>query len=70
MLTQRNSAVIDSLPRIRVPSLIIVGADDTPFLAAAEYMARVIPGTKKVVIAGAGHASNIDQPKAFEKSVL
>jgi pimeloyl-ACP methyl ester carboxylesterase len=69
MLAQKNSAVIESLPTIRVPSIVIVGADDTPFLAASDYMAAKIPGAKKVVIPDAGHASNIDQPKAFNDAV-
>jgi pimeloyl-ACP methyl ester carboxylesterase len=70
MLAQRNSAVIKSLPEIKVPSLVIVGADDTPFLAASAYMAKTIPGAKKVVIPGGGHAVNIDQPEAFTEAVL
>jgi pimeloyl-ACP methyl ester carboxylesterase len=70
MLTQRDARVIESLPDIRVPSLVVVGADDTPFLAAAEYMAAKIPGATKVVIPAAGHAVNIDQPEAFIEAVL
>jgi esterase/lipase len=50
MLTQRDARVIESLPDIKVPSLIVVGADDTPFLAASDYMAAKIPGAQKVVI--------------------
>ena len=70
MLAQKNSAVIESLPNIKVPSIVIVGANDTPFLAASDYMAAKIPGCKKAVIPGAGHAANIDQPKAFNEAVL
>jgi pimeloyl-ACP methyl ester carboxylesterase len=69
MLTQRNARVIESLPGIRVPSLVVVGADDTPFIAASDYMAAKIPGAKKVVIPDAGHASNIDQPAAFNAAL-
>jgi pimeloyl-ACP methyl ester carboxylesterase len=58
------------LPAIKVPSLVVVGADDTPFLAASDYMAAKIPGAEKVVIPAAGHAANIDQPKAFNDAVL
>src|SRR5450756_817433 len=65
MLTQRDARVIEALPDIRVPSLVVVGADDTPFLAAADYMAAKIPDARKVVIPAAGHAVNIDQPRAF-----
>jgi pimeloyl-ACP methyl ester carboxylesterase len=70
MLTQRDSRVIDSLPGIAVPSLVVVGADDTPFLAASAYIAAKIPGARKLVIPGAGHAANIDQPEAFNAGVL
>ena len=50
MLTQRDARVIELLPDIRVPSLVVVGADDAPFLAASDYMAAKIPGAKKVVM--------------------
>ena len=70
MLTQRDARVIETLPDIKVPSLVVVGADDTPFLAASDYMAAKIPGAQKVVIPAAGHAANIDQPKAFNDAVL
>ena len=65
MLTQRDSGVITSLPDIKVPAIVIVGSEDTPFLAASDYMATKIPGATKVVIDGAGHAANIDKPEAF-----
>jgi pimeloyl-ACP methyl ester carboxylesterase len=70
MLTQRDAGVIETLPQINVPSLVVVGADDTPFLAASDYMAAKIPGAQKVVIPSAGHASNIDQPQAFIDAVM
>jgi pimeloyl-ACP methyl ester carboxylesterase len=69
MLTQRDSAVIESLPGVRVPAVVIVGANDTPFLAASDYMAAKIPGAKKVVIPDAGHSANIDQPAAFNAAL-
>ncbi|QOZ37510.1 alpha/beta fold hydrolase [Bradyrhizobium sp. CCBAU 53421] len=70
MLAQRDAQVIESLPGIKVPSLVVVGADDTPFLAASDYMATKIPGAQKAVIPNAGHAVNIDQPQAFIAAVL
>lgn len=70
MLTQYNDRVIQSLPTIAVASLVVVGADDEPFLIATDYMAAKIPGAQKVVIPDAGHASNIDQPAAFNEAVL
>jgi pimeloyl-ACP methyl ester carboxylesterase len=70
MLAQRDARVINSLPEIAVPSIVVVGADDTPFLAASDYMAAKIPGCEKVVIPKAGHAANIDQPEAFNRAIL
>jgi len=70
MLTQHDSRVISSLPDIHAPSVVIVGANDTPFLAASDYMAAKIPGARKVTIPDAGHAANIDQPAAFNAAVL
>jgi pimeloyl-ACP methyl ester carboxylesterase len=65
MLAQSGSRVIDGLPAVRVPTLIIVGDQDQPFIAPCEYMAKKIPGARLAVIAGAGHSSNLDQPDAF-----
>ena len=70
ILAQHDARVIDSLPAIPVPTLVLVGADDAPFLGAADYMAGKIPGATKVVLAGAGHAANIDQPQAFDQALL
>ena len=70
MLTQKNARVIESLPEINVPAVVIVGANDTPFLAASDYMAAKILGAKKSVIPAAGHSANIDQPAAFNAALL
>jgi pimeloyl-ACP methyl ester carboxylesterase len=69
MLTQQDDAVIASLESIAVPSLVLVGSDDKNFLAATDYMARKIPGARKVVIEGAGHAANLHQPAAFNRAM-
>lgn len=69
MLVQRDSSVIASLPKIAVPALVVVGAEDAPFLAASDYMAAKIPGAQKAVIAGAGHAANLDRPEEFDAVV-
>jgi len=68
-LTQQDAHVIDGLPQIAVPTLVIVGADDAPFLGAADYMTAKIPAARKVVIRAAGHAPNISQPEIFNAEV-
>ena len=70
MLAQQNSNVFYSLDSIRVPSLVVVGADDKPFLAASQYMTNKIKGCRKVVVPDAGHAANIDQPEAFINGLM
>ena len=69
MLTQRDEEAIASLEAIAVPTLIVVGAEDERFLAAADAMVRRIPGARKVILDGAGHAANMDQPSAFDRAV-
>jgi pimeloyl-ACP methyl ester carboxylesterase len=68
-LTQRDAHVMNGLPAIAAPTLIVVGADDTPFLGAADYMAGKVPSARKVVIPAAGHAANVDQPELFAAEV-
>jgi pimeloyl-ACP methyl ester carboxylesterase len=70
MLAQTDARIIAELDKIAVPTLVLVGADDTHFLAAADYMARKIPGAVRVTIPDAGHASNLHQPMAFNRAVV
>ncbi|EUA08426.1 alpha/beta hydrolase fold family protein [Mycobacterium kansasii 732] len=69
VMAQKDARVITSLDSITVPTLVIVGAQDTDYLAGADYMARKIPTARKVVIDNAGHAANMDQPEAFNVAV-
>lgn len=69
LLVQFDARVIDALPSIAVPTLVLVGERDQPFLAATDYMAAKIPGARKVVLPDAGHAANLDQPEAFNRAV-
>ena len=69
VMAQRDSHVIDSLQRIAVPTLVVVGALDTNFLSAADYMAAKIPGAHKVLLEEAGHAANVEAAEAFNAAV-
>lgn len=59
-----------NLAGVRVPTLVIVGAEDgiSP-PAEMRAMADAIPGARFVEIAGAGHLSNLEQPAAFNRAV-
>lgn len=69
VLAQDDSAVLDSLPSVAVPALVIVGEHDAQFLASADYMAAKIPDAQLVVVPDAGHSINVQQPEVFEQVV-
>jgi pimeloyl-ACP methyl ester carboxylesterase len=69
VMAQKDAQVITSLETIAVPTLVIVGADDTDFLAGADYMCRHIPDARKLVIDDSGHAANMDQPDIVNAAV-
>jgi pimeloyl-ACP methyl ester carboxylesterase len=63
-------SVIDELPRIEAPALVLVGAEDEAYLRAGEVMAARLPKARHVLIPGAGHVVNIEQAAAFNAAVL
>ena len=69
VMAQKDARVITSLDSITVPTLVVVCAQDTDFLAPADYMHRRISNSRKVVIDNAGHAANMDQPETFNAAV-
>src|SRR5208337_2992753 len=69
MLAQKDGRVIESLPLIKVPTLVLVGENDQQFRPSADYMAAKVPGAQKVILERAGHAANLDQPEAFNAAV-
>lgn len=69
VLTQRDDRVIKALPDVSVPTLIVVGERDEPFVGACRYMASKIGGSRLHILADAGHAANIDQAQAFNDLV-
>lgn len=70
IMTHEDSQMIDNLGNIDVPVLVLVGAQDTAFLGAADYMERKIPDVEKIIIENAGHAANLHQPLLFNQRVM
>lgn len=58
------------LPRITVPTLVIVGEEDqvTP-PSASEFLVKNITGASLVKIPGAGHLTNIEKPEVFNSAL-
>lgn len=69
MLTQQDGRVIDALASVDVPVLVVVGANDKPFLGAADYVTAKVAKAELVVIPDAGHTCNLDQPALFNARV-
>jgi pimeloyl-ACP methyl ester carboxylesterase len=69
ILRQRDGHVLEALPTIAAPTLVVVGEHDAPFLAGSGYMAAKIPGARLVTIAGAGHAPPVTHPDEFNAEV-
>jgi pimeloyl-ACP methyl ester carboxylesterase len=61
--------VIDSLPGIEVPVLIVVGTGDSYYLDGSDYMANRIPNAVNVRVADAGHGVNVDQPEVVNQAL-
>jgi pimeloyl-ACP methyl ester carboxylesterase len=62
---------IQQLDKIRIPTLVVVGDRDVPdFLAIADILHQRIPNASKVVMAGVGHMSNMEDPELFNRIVL
>jgi pimeloyl-ACP methyl ester carboxylesterase len=50
---------------VRVPTLVIVGEQDAPFVGPCEAMATAIAGAQLVVIPDAGHSPQFENPEAW-----
>ena len=60
----------DLLPRIAVPTLLLWGdADARSPRSVAEAFHAAIPGSRLVLIPGAGHVSNLEAPERFTAEV-
>lgn len=69
-VTQHDSALMDGVGSIDVPTLVLVGAGDTQFLAAADWFERKLPRVTKVIVDDAGHAAHRHQPDVVNRALL
>jgi pimeloyl-ACP methyl ester carboxylesterase len=60
---------LPSLGTVSVPTLVIVGEEDGPFLKPARAMAEAIPGAVLVVIPDAGHSPQFENPMVWWEAV-
>jgi pimeloyl-ACP methyl ester carboxylesterase len=62
---------LDSLRRLpaNLPTLVMVGDQDRPFIGPSERMATAIPGGTLTVIADAGHSPQFENPESWWTSL-
>jgi pimeloyl-ACP methyl ester carboxylesterase len=58
------------LPRVRVPALVVVGADDTYTpVSEARALHTALPESTLHVVEGAAHLPNLERPEAFDAAL-
>jgi len=57
------------MPRVKNPVLYMTGEKDGHNAAAMTAMQRELPGSQYIMLPGAGHISNMDQPALFTKAL-
>ena len=57
------------MPKVKNPVLYMTGEKDGHNAAAMKVMQQELPGSQYIVLPGAGHISNMDQPALFTKSL-
>ncbi len=64
-----HAHVADRLGEIRCPTLVMVGAEDKPFLGPADEMERGIHGAMRVTIPDAAHSPQLENPPAWAEAI-
>jgi pimeloyl-ACP methyl ester carboxylesterase len=67
LITAGESGIdrLDQLKAIAVPTLVIVGEEDTPFLKPSRRMADAVPGAELAVIPDAAHCPQFENADAW-----
>ena len=67
-----ESANPDRLDRLRgldLPTLVVVGEQDKPFVTSSQRMADAIPGARLEILPGGGHSPQFEAPDAWWKAL-
>jgi pimeloyl-ACP methyl ester carboxylesterase len=70
---RRRPTVFDleaALPRLDVPTLVIIGDEDEPCVDPAVFLKRRIPSAGLLVLPQSGHAVNLEEPAVFNSAVV
>ena len=64
-----QAGVVESLNQISVPTSVIVGEDDKPFIEPSRLMASAIDDARLDVIDKAAHSPQYENPEAWRAAV-
>jgi 3-oxoadipate enol-lactonase len=70
MLKSPARPAVYRLEEVKVPTLIMIGENDTFQQTPAMVMTKYIPGAKLVAVKGGGHLLNLTSPVEFRAAVL
>lgn len=70
MGTGKQPALHAKLPTLSIPTLLIAGAEDEKFVGINRQMERRISQARLVIFPMAGHAVQLERPRAFVRTVL
>ena len=64
-----HTPVSDRLGEIGCPALVLVGAEDWPFLEPADELARGIAAAQRVTVPDAAHSPQLENPAAWSAAI-
>ncbi len=70
MGTGRQPNLWPKLHSLRIPTLLLSGEHDTKFVGINQQMVTQIPNAQLKIIPQAGHTVHLEQPAAFQQTIL
>ncbi len=70
MGTGQQPSLWEALPRIALPTLLVVGEFDEKFVRINAAISAEMPHSQLVVVPNAGHTVHLEQPQAYREHVL
>jgi pimeloyl-ACP methyl ester carboxylesterase len=62
--------IMDELPGLTCPALVLVGEEDKAYLRAADVMEAKLGQAQSKLLPGVGHVANLEDPAVFNAQVL
>jgi 2-succinyl-6-hydroxy-2,4-cyclohexadiene-1-carboxylate synthase len=61
----RQPSLWKEIPRLDIPTLVIAGASDKKYCDIADKMTALLPRSRRITVANAGHNTHFEQPQEF-----